>query len=160
MPDCASLKSDRYGNCEVQETATVLDEVASRDGAIGYSEATKVDGHEDADRLVKLRIDGREPTAEGVEEAGYPYWQTEFAYTYGEAPAGSIASSFLNYLTQQSGRDILREHGHALCSEVGNSGSADRPDPAPAEQPSTRTEARRPGPCGSRAVPPEARTGR
>ncbi|MCQ0025276.1 substrate-binding domain-containing protein [Streptomyces somaliensis DSM 40738] len=122
VPDCASLKSDRYGNCEVQETATVLDEVASRDGAIGYSEATKVDGHEDADRLVKLRIDGREPTAEGVEEAGYPYWQTEFAYTYGEAPAGSIAASFLNYLTQQSGRDILREHGHALCSEVGNSG--------------------------------------
>lgn len=122
VTDCASLKPDRYGNCEVDETSIVLDEVASRPGAIGYSEATKAGGHRDAGRLVKLRIDGREPTAEGVEEAGYPYWQTEFAYTYGEVPAGSVAASFLNYLTQQSGRDVLREHGHALCSETENSG--------------------------------------
>ena len=35
------------------------------------------------------------PTLEGVEQGTYPYWQTEYAYTYGEPPAGSIAAAFL-----------------------------------------------------------------
>ena len=122
VTDCAALKPRRYGRCEVTSTDTMLNRTASTPGAIGYSEATGVDGHKAAGSLVKLTIDGRKPTAEGVEDTDYPYWQTEFAYTYGEAPAGSVAAAFLNFLTQQSGRDILRAHGHGLCSEVQNSG--------------------------------------
>ncbi|MCZ9345516.1 hypothetical protein NGM37_48045, partial [Streptomyces sp. TRM76130] len=78
----------------------------------------------DADRFVKLRVDGREPTAEGVEDSDSPYQQTEYAYTYADAPAGSsaAAAAFLNFLTRQSGRDMLHEHGHGLCSEAENSG--------------------------------------
>ncbi|SDM69069.1 phosphate ABC transporter substrate-binding protein, PhoT family (TC 3.A.1.7.1) [Streptomyces sp. cf386] len=120
--DCASLNAKKYGRCEVSSTDSMLNATASTPGAIGYSEVTAVDGHKVADRLVKPTIDGRKPTAEGVEDTNYPYWQTEFAYTYGEAPAGSVAAAFLNFLTQQSGRDILRDHGHGLCSEVQNSG--------------------------------------
>lgn len=152
-PHCASLKTDRYGNCEVGETSVVLEQVASRPGAIGYSEATEVDGSKHADELVKLRIDGRKPTAEGVEDANYPYWQTEFAYTYGEPPAGSIAASFLNYLTQQTGRDILRQHGHALCSETKNPGSANRSDspPGTAAIAAHRVHEEFPGPSNRRA---------
>nr|WTB34893.1 substrate-binding domain-containing protein [Streptomyces sp. NBC_00830] len=122
VTDCASLNPDQYGRCRVTSTDTMLNTAASRPGSIGYSEAAGVDDHKAADQLVKLKIDGREPTAEGVEGTNYPYWQTEFAYTYGEAPAGSIAAAFLNFLTQQSGRDILHEHGHGLCSEAENSG--------------------------------------
>ncbi|WP_406200990.1 MULTISPECIES: substrate-binding domain-containing protein [unclassified Streptomyces] len=122
VTDCAALKSGQYGRCEVTSTDTMLNTSASTPGAIGYSEATGVAGHKAADRLVKLKIDGREPTAEGVEDTNYPYWQTEFAYTYGEAPAGSVAAAFLNFLTQQSGRDILHEHGHGLCSEARDAG--------------------------------------
>ncbi|MET9829537.1 substrate-binding domain-containing protein [Streptomyces sp. NPDC006385] len=120
--DCAALDAGAYGRCEVNSTDTLLDTVASTPGALGYSEAAVVDGHGGADRFVKVAIDGKQPTAEGVEETNYPYWQTEFAYTYGEPPAGSVAAAFLNFLTQQSGRDILHEHGHGLCSEVQNSG--------------------------------------
>ncbi|QNE78902.1 hypothetical protein F0344_33765 [Streptomyces finlayi] len=122
VTDCASLNPGRYGRCRVTSTDTMLNTAASRPGAIGYSEAGGIDDHKAADHLVKLKIDGREPTAEGVEDTNYPYWQTEFAYTYGDAPAGSIAAAFLNFLTQQSGRDILHEHGHGLCSETENSG--------------------------------------
>ncbi|MER5550981.1 substrate-binding domain-containing protein [Streptomyces sp. NPDC002793] len=122
VTDCASLNPARYGRCEVSGTGTMLETVASTPGAIGYSEAAGVDDHKAAEQLVELRIDGRESTAEGVEDTNYPYWQTEYAYTYGEAPAGSIAAAFLNFLTRQSGRDILHEHGHGLCSEAGNSG--------------------------------------
>ncbi|GHH30743.1 hypothetical protein GCM10018780_90630 [Streptomyces lanatus] len=120
--DCAALDPDRYGTCEVTSTDTLLNRTASTPGAIGYSEAAGVDGHKAAGNLVKLRIDGREPTAQGVEDTNYPYWQTEYAYTYGSAPAGSVAAAFLNFLTQQSGRDILHAHGHGLCSEAENSG--------------------------------------
>ncbi|MFF5478949.1 substrate-binding domain-containing protein [Streptomyces sp. NPDC012935] len=122
VTDCAALKSGRYGRCEVTSTDTMLNTSASTPGAIGYSEAAGVAGHKAAGRLVKLKIDGREPTAEGVEDTNYPYWQTEFAYTYGEAPAGSVVAAFLNFLTQQSGRDILHEHGHGLCSEAQDAG--------------------------------------
>ncbi|WP_405919693.1 substrate-binding domain-containing protein [Streptomyces longwoodensis] len=120
--DCAALDPRRYGRCEVSSTDTMLNRAASTPGAIGYSEATGVDGHEGAARLVKLTIDGRRPTAEGVESTHYPYWQTEFAYTYGDVPAGSVAAAFLTFLTQQSGRDVLREHGHGLCSEAHDAG--------------------------------------
>lgn len=120
--DCASLNPNQYGRCEVNSTNTVLNTAASTSGAIGYSEAAGVHNHKAADQLVKLKIDGKEATAEGVEDTNYPFWQTEFAYTYGDAPAGSTAAAFLNFLTQQSGRDILHEHGHGLCSEAANSG--------------------------------------
>ncbi|WP_031478861.1 substrate-binding domain-containing protein [Streptomyces bicolor] len=114
--DCAALSEKQYGRCEVSSTDAMLDRTASTPGAIGYSEAAGVEAHQAADKLVKLKIDGKESTAEGVEDTNYPYWQTEFAYTYGPVPA-----AFLNFLTQQSGRDILREHGHGLCSEARNS---------------------------------------
>ncbi|MFI6008152.1 substrate-binding domain-containing protein [Streptomyces sp. NPDC051243] len=120
--DCAALGENQYGRCEVGSTDAMLDRTASTPGAIGYSEAAGVDGHPAAGKLVKLKIDGKESTADGVEDTNYPYWQTEFAYTYGPVPAGSIAAAFLNFLTQQSGRDLLREHGHGLCSEAQNSG--------------------------------------
>ncbi|WP_320782454.1 substrate-binding domain-containing protein [Streptomyces sp. CRN 30] len=125
VTDCASLKADRYARCEVADTDAMLDTAAAEAGGIGYSEAEGVDGHKGADRLVKLKIDGKVPTAEGVEDTGYPYWQTEYAYTYGDAPAGSPAAAFLNFLTQQSGRDILHEHGHGLCSEAQNTGECE-----------------------------------
>ncbi|MFW6691902.1 PstS family phosphate ABC transporter substrate-binding protein [Streptomyces sp. MAR4 CNX-425] len=120
--DCAALSARRYGRCEVSGTDAMLDAVAAGPGAVGYSEAARVGGHPDAGRLVKLRMDGREPTPAAVEDANYPYWQTEFAYTFGDPPAGSIAAAFLNYLTRQAGRDILHDKGHGLCSETRNTG--------------------------------------
>ncbi|MFG2553254.1 PstS family phosphate ABC transporter substrate-binding protein [Streptomyces sp. NPDC048581] len=122
VTDCASLNATQYGSCQVTSTDTMLNTTATTPGAIGYSEAAGVDDHKAADQLAKLRIDGRQPTAQGVEDTNYPYWQTEYAYTYGDAPARSAAAAFLNFLTQQSGRDILHEHGHGLCSEAENSG--------------------------------------
>lgn len=121
VTDCASLNPDRYGRCEDDDTDVLLNQAASMRGAISYSETAKVDGHKDAGRFVKLKIDGKEPTAEGVEDTDYPYWQTEYAYTYGEAPAGSPAAAFLNFLTQQGGGDMLHQHSHGLCSEAQNS---------------------------------------
>ncbi|MEU1159413.1 substrate-binding domain-containing protein [Streptomyces sp. NPDC005921] len=112
--DCASLGPTRAGVCEVDSTDTMLDTVARQSGALGYSEASGVTSAD----LVKLDIDGMPPSLEGVEHGTYPYWQTEYAYTFGEPPAGSIAAAFLRYLTDQGGKDILREYGNRPCSET------------------------------------------
>ncbi|WBB57723.1 substrate-binding domain-containing protein [Streptomyces sp. WMMC500] len=118
--DCAAMDAREYDRCEVSGTDTMLDTVAARPGGIGYSEAAGVGDHPGSGSLVKVKMDGRDPTVKGVEDAGYPYWQTEYAYTYGDPPAGSIAAEFLNFLTQKTGRDILADKRHGLCSETEN----------------------------------------
>jgi hypothetical protein len=68
--------------------------------------------------LVKLNIGDMPPILEGVGHGTYPYRQTEYAYTYGEPSAGSIAAAFLRYRTDQGGKDVLREYGNRPCSET------------------------------------------
>ncbi len=108
MSDCASLAAAEPGRCEVADTETLLDTVASAPGALGHSEvgaATAQDGVEE------VRIDGYPATLEGADEGAYPYWQTEFAYTYGEPPADSMAAGFLRWLADEVGKDVIRSHG-------------------------------------------------
>ncbi|MFI0090992.1 hypothetical protein [Streptomyces bobili] len=78
-------------------------------GGFGYSEVTNAEKRAKDDRdLVRITIAGQQATLDGVENGDCPYWQTELAYTYGEPPAGSLASASLTYLTEQGGRDVLR----------------------------------------------------
>jgi ABC-type phosphate transport system substrate-binding protein len=89
--------------------------VARTPGALGHSEVGSATGHAG---VVPVRIDGFPATLDGVEKGAYPYWQTEYAYTYGEPPADSLAAGFLRYLAQQVGQDIIRSHGDRPCTEL------------------------------------------
>ncbi|WP_329131060.1 hypothetical protein OG552_09070 [Streptomyces sp. NBC_01476] len=59
----------------------------------------------------------------------YPFWATEYAYTYGDPRAGSPAAAFLRYLTNSVGQDIIRSHGDRPCAEPANPVLC-RPSPA------------------------------
>ncbi|MFI2434464.1 substrate-binding domain-containing protein [Streptomyces sp. NPDC018693] len=119
--DCAQLSPDAYGRCEAGDTASLLEAVGRNRGGLGYSELRNADEQAQRDKnLIKLRIDNQAASLDSVEHGRYPYWQTEFAYTYGQPPAGSLAAAFLTYLTEQGGRDVLRSYGNRLCSEVDN----------------------------------------
>lgn len=73
--------------------------------------------------------DRRHPaTVDEADHGTYPFWETEFGYTAGEPGAGSPAASFLRYLTNQVGADIIRSHGDRPCAELANPGSAARRD--------------------------------
>ncbi|MFE9094114.1 hypothetical protein [Streptomyces sp. NPDC007264] len=61
---------------------------------------------------------GYPATLAGADEGAYPYWQTEYAYTYGEPPADSLAAGFLRYLANEVGKDIVRAHGDRPCAEL------------------------------------------
>ncbi|MCX4097349.1 substrate-binding domain-containing protein [Nocardia sp. alder85J] len=105
-------------HCEQLTTDKLLDTVAASDGAIGYSElGTATLRSKD---VAVVRIDGQPADREHALHNAYPYWETEYAYTYGEPKADSLIASFLRYLTDQVGIDIIRSHGDLPCSELDN----------------------------------------
>ncbi|MCX2729976.1 substrate-binding domain-containing protein [Saccharopolyspora sp. NFXS83] len=105
--------------CELPGTDEVIDTVTRTPGAIGYAEAGAARAAKDRGELFAARIGGQEPTADGANDGAYPFWETEYAYTYGEPQAHSLTASFLRYLTTQVGSDIIREQGsHVPCANL------------------------------------------
>lgn len=119
--DCLerALGAPRPGpvRCERRSTVDVLNAVAVTPGAMGYSELRAATERED---LRLSRIDGHEATVEAADRGAYPFWETEYAYTFGEPPADSVAAGLLRYLTEGAGKDIVRAHGHRPCAELQN----------------------------------------
>ncbi|MFE7775322.1 substrate-binding domain-containing protein [Streptomyces sp. NPDC057445] len=113
--DCVT-KDDRESEvvrCELDSTEQVLASVAKLPGALGYSELRGGAGLKGAHRL---DIDGEPPSVETIGASAYPYREIEYAYTYGQPPADSLASSFLGYMSRGSGQDVIRTHGHLPCA--------------------------------------------
>ncbi|MDA3644927.1 substrate-binding domain-containing protein [Saccharopolyspora indica] len=103
--------------CERDSTAALLAKVATTPGALGYAEAQATVGRDD---LVRLRIGGQPATLEGADQGTYPFWETVYGYTYSEPKPDSVAASFLRYLTNQVGKDIVRSQGHRACADLEN----------------------------------------
>lgn len=103
--------------CDRESTDAVLRTVADIPGALGYSE---LGAATDRKGVVSVRINGHPATVEDAENGTYPFWETEFGYTYGEPAAQSLAASFLRFLTNQVGADIIRSHGDRPCAELAN----------------------------------------
>ncbi|GAA2447645.1 PstS family phosphate ABC transporter substrate-binding protein [Streptomyces macrosporus] len=103
--------------CERGSTSGLLDAVERIPGALGYSalgEAAERRG------LRLVSIGGHRAGPEEADHGAYPFWATEYAHTYGEPPADSLAAGFLRYLTNEVGKDIVRSHGHRPCGELRN----------------------------------------
>ncbi|MFF7980080.1 substrate-binding domain-containing protein [Streptomyces sp. NPDC007901] len=106
--------------CELDSTDQVLSEVAQLKGAVGYAELNVAAG---AKGLHVLSLDHEAPSVEAIERgvSAYPYREVEYAYTYGQPAADTLASSFLAYVERGSGQDVIRSHGHVPCvTSVGN----------------------------------------
>ncbi|RKT84747.1 ABC-type phosphate transport system, substrate-binding protein [Saccharopolyspora antimicrobica] len=103
--------------CERDSTSALLEKVASTPGALGYAEAKAT---ESLDEVVRLRIGGQSATLEGADQGTYPFWETVYGYTYSEPEPGSLAASFLRYLTRDVGMDVIESHGHLPCAQLEN----------------------------------------
>jgi hypothetical protein len=84
---------------------------------MGYSE---LGAATDRKGLTAIHIDGHPATVVEADHGTYPFWETELGYTVGEPRANSLAASFLRYLTNQVGADIIRSHGDRPCAELAN----------------------------------------
>lgn len=102
----------RVFRCEVDSTDRVLATVARTPGAIGY---TDLRSGSVPKGLRPLGLDGRVASVDAIADSAYPFREIEYAYTYGDPPADSLVSSFLNYLLRGSGQDVVRTHGHLPC---------------------------------------------
>jgi phosphate transport system substrate-binding protein len=114
--------------CELDSTEQVLETVAEIPGAIGYSEHARASR---AKGLHRLNLDGEAPSVDAIERgtSSYPYREIEYAYTYGQPPANSLASSFLTYLTREIGQVVIRTHGHLPCWTPAGMELCERPLP-------------------------------
>jgi phosphate transport system substrate-binding protein len=101
-------------HCDVPVTTDMLQAVAAIPGAIGYSESSEA---AKAD-VGTLDLDGVAATRDGAINRTYPFWGVEYAYTYGDLPGDSLATSFLRFLTDQAGKDVLSSHGNAPCGDL------------------------------------------
>ncbi|WP_069163822.1 PstS family phosphate ABC transporter substrate-binding protein [Nocardia altamirensis] len=104
-------------HCEVQVTADMLKAVGEIPGAIGYSEFSEAVAAD----LPTVTINGVGAGRDAAMDRTYPFWGVEYAYSSGELPGDSLAASFVRFLTDQAGKDVLRAHGNTPC--------ADLPDP-------------------------------
>lgn len=119
--DCQEPKAETPSGgvirCRRSDTDDLLNTVADTPGAIGYAELGAASDRQD---VATVWIDGQPATLEGADDGAYPFWQTEYAYSYGDPKADSPAASFLRYLTNQVGADIIRSHGDRPCTELEN----------------------------------------
>jgi ABC-type phosphate transport system substrate-binding protein len=103
--------------CERPSTPGVLAAVASTPGAIGYAEVWQAARNPN---VAQVTLGGLDPTVYAAQLAsGYPFWATEYLYTYGSPPYQAPASGFLRFMTTPAAADVLRSQGLAPCSDQG-----------------------------------------
>ncbi|RJQ74665.1 phosphate ABC transporter substrate-binding protein [Pseudonocardiaceae bacterium YIM PH 21723] len=102
--------------CERDTSSQLLDTVARTKGAIGYAELGEAKNRQRDLSLVS--ISKQDAVIQAAISGDYPFWETEYAYTYDRPVAESITASFLRYLTTQVGKDVIRSHEDASCDEL------------------------------------------
>ena len=65
--------------------------------------------------LTALSLDGERPSVSGI-SSGYPFWATEYLYTKGVPPAGSLLATFLDHLRGPASGGLLRTAGYTPCT--------------------------------------------
>ncbi|TDC22050.1 phosphate ABC transporter substrate-binding protein [Streptomyces sp. 8K308] len=116
--DCLDDDADQGRiNCRVDSTGDMVNTVAQLDGAIGYAELGAAMARDD---VRTIAINGQPADLDAADAGAYPFWATEYAYSYGELTPDSLAASFLRFLTEQIGEDIIRFHGHRPCDDMVN----------------------------------------
>ncbi|WP_431956590.1 PstS family phosphate ABC transporter substrate-binding protein [Nocardia lijiangensis] len=109
---CTAIKDTAGTYCDAPVTKDMHQAVDELPGAIGYGELSEA-------RRAGMRVvtlGGIAPGRQAAIDRSYPFWGVEYAYSNGDLPAGSLAASFLHYLTADVGAEVLRAHGNEPCA--------------------------------------------
>ncbi|GCE47898.1 phosphate ABC transporter substrate-binding protein (PhoT family) [Thermosporothrix hazakensis] len=99
-------------NLTTDSTGQVIQNVAQNEGAIGYASVGSIKD----DKVVKVSLDGKEPTAENIKNNDYKFWNIEHMYTKGE-PQG-LAKSFLDYMVSDEAKEVATAKGFVQLKEL------------------------------------------
>lgn len=116
--DCVKGIPDRKISvirCEREDTKKLLETVGKVPGAIGYAEASAVGRYPNVKRVT---LDERYPEFENVESDSYDFWTVEYFYTYGSPASDTLTAAFLEYLTSDTAKNILRSGGYTPCDDL------------------------------------------
>lgn len=94
-------------------TGTVITNVASNAGAVGYAAtgpAMKESG------ITLLSIDGNAPNAANTKNNTYKFWNIEHMYTKG--PATGLAQAFIDYMTSPDAETIAQQQDFVPISQM------------------------------------------
>ncbi|MFI5718279.1 PstS family phosphate ABC transporter substrate-binding protein [Nocardia sp. NPDC051750] len=109
------LRDGGPGRCQTGSTGELLGEVAEMPGAVGYSEYADAAGTAGVDSVT---IGDVPASRDAVAEETYPFWGVEYAFSYGDFAPGSIGASFVRFLLQDAGQDVIRSYGNLPCAEL------------------------------------------
>lgn len=101
----------------------MLHEVASIPGSVGYAEVAQA---RNTANVTEVRLDGVPATITSVRKRAYPFWTTEYLYTYGCPASGTPAAGFLRFM-RPTAEANLRLAGYLSPDAAGNTQSAPCP---------------------------------
>jgi len=115
--DCVNKDRDPNAatiRCEFGSESSLLEEVSRTPGAIGYAERGAAATYA---KVNEIKLGGWEADLGTVEQNDYPFWEVEYFYTYGNPPGGSLLSAFLEFVTLDEAKNLLRADGFTPCSD-------------------------------------------
>jgi phosphate transport system substrate-binding protein len=105
VPDAPMIR------CERSTTTELLTEVDRVEGVIGYWDAAPA---AQFGGLIRLRLDGAEPTREYLQTA-YRFWTVEYVYTNGVPESEGLLNNFVDYLVADPAAPHLQDAAHVPC---------------------------------------------
>ena len=103
-------KEPKYAQ-ELESTGSVINAVATTDGAIGYASLANVD-----ETVKALKIGGVEATAENAKSGAYAL-SRPFVFCYFDDSVTDAGKAFLEFALSQQAQDIVTSHGGITVTE-------------------------------------------
>ena len=100
--------------CEKSSTGQLLEAVNAIKGAIGYAEAVAAAAPKYSN-IDEIQLDGQGASQELVKNGQYPFWATEYLYSYGTPAPGSLLSAFLAYMSTDTATSLLESDDDIPC---------------------------------------------
>ncbi len=98
---------------ETDDSGTLLQNIASNKGAIGYVALSYLVGN---DKVSAVAIDGVEPTLENTYSGKYPVWGYEHMYTKGQ-PSEAV-KAFIDFILSDEYGKKLEKQGYGIAAKM------------------------------------------
>ena len=105
--------------CELSSTDDLLRDVNTIPGAIGYAEmsATAQLAGSTYPQVNQVQLNDKDANPAQVMNNQYSFWTVEYIYTYGEPDRGLLLTAFLEYLSTDTAKSIMRSYGEVPCTD-------------------------------------------
>ncbi len=117
--DCVkkdAVPTAKVTRCEVSDTNTLLQDVNSIPGAIGYAQVSDAQGFRNGrNSISEIKIDGQDPTFNAAQADTYPVLDGRVPLYRRPSAGGSLEADFLGYINGAIADNILFNNDYTPC---------------------------------------------